>query len=108
MPFLKNRAVGIAAAALLTLVLAGCGDKAADPKKTNAKPALTVTTVTPAQTMLPTTLAANGNLAAWQEASVGAETSGLRISEVLVNVGDRVRQGQVLARFAADTLRAEV
>jgi RND family efflux transporter MFP subunit len=30
------------------------------------------------------------------------------VAEVLVNVGDRVRRGQVLARFAADTLRAEV
>lgn len=89
-------------------VLAGCGDKAADAKKADAKPALTVTTVTPTQTMLPTTLAANGNLAAWQEASVGAETSGLRIAEVLVNVGDRVRRGQVLARFATDSLRADV
>ena len=98
----------LAAAAMLAFLLAGCGDKAADAKKTHAKPALTVTTISPTQTMLPTTLTANGNLAAWQEASVGAETSGLRISEVLVNVGDRVRQGQVLARFAADTLRAEV
>jgi HlyD family secretion protein len=89
------------------VVLAGCGDKAADTKKAAAKPALTVTTTQPQQTMLPVALAANGNLAAWQEAIVGAEASGLRIAEVLVNVGDRVRRGQVLARFAADTVRAE-
>jgi RND family efflux transporter MFP subunit len=57
--------------------------------------------------MLPVTLAANGNLAAWQEASIGTETSGLRISEVLAGVGDRVRRGQVLARFDAATVRAE-
>jgi RND family efflux transporter MFP subunit len=88
-------------------LLAACGDKAADAKKAPAKPALTVTTVTPTQAMLPVTLAANGNLAAWQEASIGTETAGLRISEVLVNVGDRVQRGQVLARFAAETLRAE-
>ena len=107
-PLLSNNATRVAATALLALLLAGCGDKPADADKSKAKPALTVTTVTPTQTMLPTTLAANGNLAAWQEASVGAEASGLRIAEVLVNVGDRVRQGQVLARFAADTLRADV
>ena len=91
-----------------TLLLAGCGDRAADDRKTAApKPALTVTTTLPQQAMLPLTLAANGNLAAWQEASIGTETSGLRISEVLVNVGDRVRRGQVLARFAAGTVQAE-
>lgn len=93
--------------ALLALVLlAACGDKA-DDKKAEAKPALTVTTVAPQQVVLPVTLAANGSLAAWQEAIIGAEASGLRVSEVRVNVGDRVRRGQVLARFAAETVRAE-
>lgn len=91
----------------LPLLLVACGEPA-DEKKAAAKPALTVTTTTPQQTMLPVLLAANGSLAAWQEASVGAEAGGLRIAEVLVNVGDRVRRGQVLARFATDTLRAEV
>jgi RND family efflux transporter MFP subunit len=89
----------------LVLLLAGCGDKPAE--KAAAKPALTVTTTLPQQAMLPLTLAANGNLAAWQEAIVAAEANGLRIAEVLVNVGDRVKRGQPLARFASDTLRAE-
>lgn len=98
-----------AALLALALVLAACGgkDEPAADKKATAKPALTVATVTPQQVMLPVTLAANGNLAAWQEASVGTESSGLRVAEVLVNVGDRVRRGQVLARFAADTVRAD-
>lgn len=98
-----------AALLALALVLAACGgkDEPAGDKKATAKPALTVATVTPQQVMLPVTLAANGNLAAWQEASVGTESSGLRVAEVLVNVGDRVRRGQVLARFAADTVRAD-
>ena len=97
----------LCALAGFALLLAGCGDKAAEARKAPAKPALTVTTTTPQQTVLPITLTANGSLAAWQEASVGAEASGLRIAEVLVNVGDRVRHGQVLARFAADTVRAD-
>lgn len=99
-----RHAIALGAAALLA---AGCGDKPTEEKKVAGKPALTVTTVRPAQAMLPVMLAANGNLAAWQEASVGAEAGGLRIAEVLVNVGDRVKKGQVLARFTAATLQAE-
>lgn len=107
---MKNKTKTHALAALLgaTVALAGCGgEPAAEAKKPAAKPALTVTTTSPTQAMLPLTLAANGNLAAWQEASVGAETAGLRIATVQVNVGDRVKAGQVLATFASDTLKAE-
>ncbi|MES2941214.1 MAG: efflux RND transporter periplasmic adaptor subunit [Pseudomonadota bacterium] len=102
-----GRSIALLAAAL---ALAACGDdgKKADDKKAAPRPSLTVTTATPQQVMLPVTLAANGNLAAWQEASVGAEAAGLRIAEVRVNVGDRVRKGQVLATFASDTLRADL
>lgn len=73
-----------------------------------ARPALTVTG-TQAQTQaLPIKLTANGNIAAWQEASVGAEIGGLRLAEVLVNVGDTVQRGQVLARFATDAVQADL
>ena len=57
--------------------------------------------------VLPLQLTANGNVAAWQEASVGTESHGLRLAEVRVNVGDVVRRGQVLAVFAADSVAAE-
>ena len=73
-----------------------------------ARPALTVTG-TQAQTQaLPIKLTAHGNIAAWQEASVGAEIGGLRLAEVLVNVGDTVQRGQVLARFATDAVQADL
>lgn len=96
--------------ALVAFALQRRGDSppaAAAPPAATARPSLTVTTVTPQRAMLATTLAANGNIAAWQEASVGAETGGQRLTEVRVNVGDRVRRGQVLATFATDTLGAE-
>ena len=57
---------------------------------------------------LPVTLAANGNIAAWQEAIVGSESNGLRLAEVRVNVGDVVKKGQVLATFSPETMQAEV
>lgn len=72
-----------------------------------ARPALTVTLVKPRREQWPLTLAAQGNIAAWQEAAVGAELSGFRITEVLVNVGDRVRKGQPLARVNAESVDAE-
>ncbi len=84
---------------------------AANPAGTStsvARPALTVTG-TQAQTQaLPIKLTAHGNIAAWQEASVGAEIGGLRLAEVLVNVGDTVQRGQVLARFATDAVQADL
>jgi RND family efflux transporter MFP subunit len=69
---------------------------------------LTVTTTQPVATQLPIKLSANGNIAAWQEASVGTESNGLRLAEVLVNVGDVVQRGQALARFADDSVQADV
>lgn len=80
----------------------------AAPAAQPAKPALTVSTALPAQTQLPITLAANGNIVAWQEAIVGSESNGLRLTDVRVNVGDSVRKGQVLATFAAETIVADV
>ncbi len=73
-----------------------------------AKPTLTVSTAAPQSQSLAQRLSANGSLAAWQEATIGAEANGLKITEVRVNVGDRVQRGDVLAVLQADTLRAEL
>mgnify|MGYP000641447449 CR=1 FL=1 len=73
-----------------------------------ARPALTVSTTRPSQTQLPLQLNANGNVAAWQEALVSLEAQGLRLTQVLVNVGDTVRAGQVLARLADETVQADL
>ena len=54
------------------------------------RPALTVQTAPPQRTAMTQRLAANGNIAAWQEASIGAESNGLRLTDVRVNVGDVV------------------
>jgi RND family efflux transporter MFP subunit len=73
-----------------------------------ARPTLTVTVAKPELTELTQTLAANGNVAAWQEASVGSESTGLRLAEVRVNVGDVVKKGQVLAVFSPETVQADI
>lgn len=72
------------------------------------KPALTVTAVLPQAGTLPLQISANGNVAAWQEASIGSEAAGLRLLEVRANVGDVVKKGQVLATFAAESVQADV
>ncbi|MGJ7521287.1 efflux RND transporter periplasmic adaptor subunit [Variovorax sp. LT1P1] len=73
-----------------------------------ARPALTVSVAKPETSELSVTLAANGNVAAWQEAIVGSELNGLRLAEVRVNVGDVVKKGQVLAVFSPETVNADV
>jgi HlyD family secretion protein len=84
--------------------------QAADDRQPTAaaKPSLTVNVVTPQTTSLAQKINANGSLAAWQEAIIGAEANGLKITDVRVNVGDRVQRGDVLATLQSDTLRAEL
>jgi RND family efflux transporter MFP subunit len=97
--------------AALAAVLVTLSVRAADDKKAAAapvKPALTVTVTQPQPATLAVKIAANGNIAAWQEASVGTEANGLRLADVKVNVGDVVKRGQVLATFAPDTINADL
>ncbi|MGX9221037.1 efflux RND transporter periplasmic adaptor subunit [Massilia varians] len=81
---------------------------AKDEKPAAPTPALTVTTGQPSTATLPVGLTANGSVAAWQEAVIGSESNGLRLSEVRVNVGDVVKKGETLAVFASETVRADV
>jgi RND family efflux transporter MFP subunit len=110
---LKTKPLALALLAAFVLGSAGVtlyspASSAADEKKPAATPALTVTTTRPQSATLPLRLTANGNVAAWQEASIGSESNGLRLTEVRVNVGDVVKKGQVLAVFSADTVNADV
>lgn len=100
--------------ALLVLAGAGIGlfsgkqNQPEEKKETTQKPTMTVTVARPVKVELPIRLVANGNIAAWHEASIGSESNGLRLAEVRVNVGDRVRAGEVLALFAGESVEADV
>ena len=113
-PLLKTRtpiwivSALVVGAAALTLAARAASDKTPAAPAEVAKAALTVTVVQPLRATLATTIEANGNVAAWQEASVGAESNGWRLAEVRVNVGDSVKRGQVLATFAANMVQAEL
>ncbi|SDD09186.1 RND family efflux transporter, MFP subunit [Paracidovorax valerianellae] len=97
-----------AGGALMAAGPSRAADDAKNAKANEPRPALTVTTTQPTRTSLALRLPANGNVTAWQEASIGTESSGLRLTDVRVNVGDTVRAGQVLATFAPETLQADV
>lgn len=72
------------------------------------KAALTVTVIQPEVQNWKQTFTANGNIAAWQEVVISSELSGQRLTKVTVNVGDKVRRGQVLAEINSDTIRADL
>ena len=98
--------IAIALAALAVTVAVYAADKPA--ASAAPKPALSVTVTAPQSASVPMKIAANGNITAWQEASIGTEANGLRLAEVRVNVGDVVKRGQVLATFTPDTVAAEL
>jgi HlyD family secretion protein len=99
---------GAAAVATGQAVKDARSDTAAKKLAASSRPALTVSTVAPQKADWPRTISANGNITAWQEAIIGAELSGLRLTDVLVNVGDTVKRGQLLARIAADAVSADL
>jgi RND family efflux transporter MFP subunit len=111
MKTLSRTATTTTVAALVAATVLTLSVQAADDKKAASAPpkaALTVNVTQPQSATLPLRINANGNIAAWQEASVGTEANGLRLATVLVNVGDVVKRGQVLATFAPDTMQADV
>lgn len=88
-------------------------DKTAPPAASGSnvssvKPSLTVTAITPQMREWPQVLSVSGNVAAWQEAVISTEINNLRITDVLVNVGDKVNKGQVLARISNDAAQADL
>ncbi|MBK9572004.1 MAG: efflux RND transporter periplasmic adaptor subunit [Rhodoferax sp.] len=109
----KPLTIGLIAASVITLTALGLfvgRSHAADAAKpgATAKPALTVSLIQAKDSILGIKLSANGSVAAWQEASIGAEANGLRVAELHANIGDSVKRGQLLASFAAESVQADV
>jgi len=78
------------------------------PPAAAVKAALAVNVTQPTTSTWNTSIPASGTLSAWQEAVIAAEIGGQRIAKLLVDVGDKVTQGQELAVLAQESVQAEV
>lgn len=74
----------------------------------NEAAALTVVVTKPTERHWPETIPASGWLKPWHEAVIAAEIGGLRVTDVLADVGSVVRNGQPLVRLAKESVRAEL
>lgn len=112
---IKSRYWIIAAVVILSLATAlffisNRSSKATADEKSSesAKAALAVETVQPQLQDWSVSITMNGAVSAWQEAQVSAEIGGLRIKQVLVDVGSQVKRGQDLALLADETVLADL
>jgi RND family efflux transporter MFP subunit len=94
----------LCSAPLVLVPPAQAEDKPAAP----AKAVLTVVVTVPTEVQWSTSIAASGNLQAWQEAVVAAELGGQRIAQLRVDVGDTVQRGQELALLGQEAVQADV
>lgn len=83
-------------------------DESSTVDQSLVRAALSVAVIRPEKLDIVSSLTANGSIAAWQEAIIGAEVSDLRLQEIRVDVGEIVRKGQILAVFTDESVLADV
>ena len=91
---------------LLLGALAGCDRSAAEQKPKDAAPAVAVETTRPVRTDMAAVYSGTAPIEADQESRVVAKVGG-EVRRLLVEEGDTVREGQVLAVLDGDRLRLE-
>ena len=84
------------------------GAQMTDSSASTEQSVLSVETITPSQTDIGNTLSADGTINAKDTANVSAKVTGVAIERVLVEEGDRVKAGQVLAVFDTDAMQQQV
>ncbi len=89
-----NRGAFLLLAGLLAAGLAACSKSESTAPAPSA--ALAVTTVKAERRPLRRTVVATGPIAPWQDMQLGVELNGLRVMELNVDVGQRVKKGDVL------------
>jgi multidrug efflux pump subunit AcrA (membrane-fusion protein) len=100
--------VGLAALGSKLLPLASQNQAQPAAKKEALTPAQTVTATTVTATTVDRTLKATGTVTAYESIPVLSQATGFQIQQVLVDEGDRVVAGQVLASLDSSAQQAEL
>lgn len=93
---------------LLLAALAGCHASEPTTKEPQSRSAMTVTVEPVQQTRMTEELVVTGTVEAWQTLTVSSELSGLKLTSVSAEIGDRVQAGAPLAYLDDRTLRAQL
>lgn len=98
------------AAALLPIAIAIALISQTNPPQTTTEDAapIIVSTISPVIVDWPETINAGGRIAAWHEAQIASELSAVAVTAIYVDVGDKVKKGQLLATLNADSFNAEL
>jgi HlyD family secretion protein len=106
-PLLVAGALVLGAAIAAYLIVAA--QRASHPAPAAAAtPALTVTIVPVARHAIADTLLVTGTLVPWEDLAIGTEASGLTVTQVLVEEGDTVAAGQLLAKLDDALIQAQL
>lgn len=104
--------VAVLVAVGVVAMLKAYGRGASEPDVTKAATAQAATLTVSVEKVLShritSSVSATGTVSAWQEATIGAEESGLRLTDVLVKEGDHVKAGDVVARLDDSLLKAQL
>ncbi|MGO3177566.1 efflux RND transporter periplasmic adaptor subunit [Psychrobacter sp.] len=98
-----NDEVGIDA-----LAVSNTAQSEGDSDASSTQTVLSVETILPSQDSIGNTLSADGTISAKDTANVSAKVNGVAIERILVEEGDRVEVGQVLAVFDTDAMEQQV
>lgn len=91
------------------IVFFSIGKGKVDTKNSQTPPPVLTVTLAPASlATVHEEIKATGSITAWDPLAIAAEVNGLKIEEVLVEEGDHVRRGQLLARLNSAILAAEL
>lgn len=100
--------LGVASALVAATVAAAFVVRPEEAKALEEQPVLTVQVATPQLREWRDEIFAHGSIAAWHEATIGAELDGLRLIDIRVDVGSVVAAGELLARFDPAPVEAEL
>lgn len=105
---MRHRTIALTCAAATLVItanaLTGCGSKQTAPKKTQSIP---VAAVAARRGDIVDRLTLTGTVTPRQQATLSSVISGT-VTQVSANIGDRVRQGQLLVQIDDSTLRAQL